>query len=93
MRSMALMFQTILHNEEVQIGGVTVIIDHAGLTWNHSKLLTIFELRDILGSVKALPLRVKDVLMVNMPPFIQKIVEILDPFICHMFNMEKRKVK
>lgn len=93
MRAMTLMFQTILHDEEVQVGGVTVIIDHAGLTWNHAKLLTIFELREILGSYKVTPLRVKDVLIVNMPPFLHRIAEILDPFICHMFNMEKRQVK
>lgn len=92
MRAMSLMFQTILHDEEVQVGGVTVIIDHAGLTWNHAKLLTIFELREILGSYKVTPLRVKDVLIVNMPPFLHRVAEILDPFICHMFNMEKRQV-
>lgn len=92
MRAMSLMFQTLLHDEEVQVGGVTAIIDHAGLTWNHAKLLTVFELREILGSYKVTPLRVKDVLIVNMPPFLHRIAEILDPFICNMFNMEKRQV-
>lgn len=93
MRAMALMFQALVHDEEVQVGAITMILDHEGLTWDHAKLLTIFDLKTIFSSVKVSAVRIKDVYMVNMPSFIQKIVELADPIIASMVNIEKRKVR
>lgn len=92
MRAMSLMFQALLHDEETQVGAVTMILDHEGLTWEHAKLLTIFDLKIIFSSVKVTPIRIKDVYMVNMPGFIQKIVDLADPILASMMNLEKRKV-
>lgn len=92
MRAMSLMFQALLYDEEAQVGAVTVVLDHEGLTWDHAKLLTIFDLRIIFTSVKVTPVRIKDVYMVNMPGFIQKIVDLADPILASMMNLEKRKV-
>lgn len=92
MRAMSLMFQALLHEEEVQVGAITVILDHEGLTWDHAKLMTIFDIKTMFTSLKVTPARIKDVYMVNMPTFIQKIVDMVDPILASMTNLEKRKV-